>query len=94
MTVEDVIRFRKSGTSPDNIPPLIKALLHDASGDWDSAHNIAQDIQSMDGSWVHAYLHRKEGDKWNANYWYKRCNKPFPDYSLEEEWMKLVNALI
>ena len=71
-------------------PESLKALWHDAKGDWESSHNIAQDLQSEMGSWIHAYLHRKEGDQWNAGYWYRMANRPFPKHSLEEELKELV----
>ncbi|MDF0716193.1 hypothetical protein PY092_08555 [Muricauda sp. 334s03] len=70
----------------------LKSLWFDAKGDWEASHDIAQDLHSQMGSWIHAYLHRKEGDKWNAGYWYNRANKPFPEYSLEEELKVLVEA--
>lgn len=66
--------------------PCQKALFWDKNGDWDRAHSIVQEIDSSDAAWVHAYLHRKEGDKWNANYWYNRAGKPFSVLSFEEEW--------
>ena len=74
-----------------NISEILAALWHDAKGDWESAHNIAQTqegVQSYDR--LHAYLHRKEGDNWNANYWYKRAKTTMPDLSLQEEWTFLV----
>ena len=70
----------------------LQSLWFDAHGDWESSHNIAQDLHSTMGSWIHAYLHRKEGDEWNARYWYDRAGKPFPNYSLEEELKVLVEA--
>ncbi|MCB0372896.1 MAG: hypothetical protein KDD31_07810 [Muricauda sp.] len=75
---------------PQEWPLPLQALWYDAKGDWESSHDIAQDLSSQMGSWIHAYLHRKEGDKWNARYWYDRANKPFPDYGLEEELKVLV----
>lgn len=86
-------RIREQGTIPSDLPHLLRALLIEKSGDWDAAHSIAQDDPSSDGSWVHAYLHRKEGDRWNANYWYNRAGKPMPDYALEQEWDEIVEAL-
>jgi hypothetical protein len=77
----------------DNI--LLKALFHDAKGDWESAHNIAQ---SREGTLLydrlHAYLHRKEGDDWNANYWYRRAKTTMPSVSLAEEWAQLVTLFL
>ena len=74
--------------------PLLKALWHDAKGDWQSAHHLAQDIPSKDGSWVHAYLHRKEGDLSNASYWYHKAGKPVSDKSLHDEWDEIAQALL
>ena len=75
---------------PQEWPLPLQALWYDAKGDWESSHDIAQDLPSQMGSWIHAYLHRKEGDKWNARYWYDRASRPFPDCSLEEEFKILV----
>ncbi len=72
--------------------PLIRALELDKAGDWDEAHSIAQDIHSADGSWLHAYLHRKEGDLGNAAYWYSRADKQVPEDTLEDEWNRLYAA--
>jgi hypothetical protein len=58
-------------------------------GDWDRAHDIAQDMPGRDGAWLHAYLHRVEGDAFNAGYWYRRADRPEPTESLTEEWETL-----
>lgn len=70
----------------------LRALWYAAKGDWESSHDIAQEINSPMGSWIHAYLHRMEGDEWNAGYWYERAGKPFPNFSLEQELWVLVEA--
>lgn len=78
-------------TTPPSFPnSLLLALWHEGRGDWDASHNIAQDVHSKEGSWVHAYLHRKEGDIWNADYWYNRAGRKRPPYSLEQEWQEMV----
>ncbi len=64
---------------------LLKALWWDAQEQWDKAHDIAQEISDEDGSWIHAYLHRKEGDQFNADYWYRRAGRQRFEGSLEEE---------
>jgi hypothetical protein len=69
---------------------LLKSLWFDAKGDWKTAHDFVDGISGADAAWVHAYLHRKEGDIWNADYWYTRAKKTRPDCSLEEEWESLV----
>ena len=73
---------------------LLKALWHDAEGDRHKAHELAQDVVSPDGSWVHAYLHRKEGDVSNASYWYRHAGKVPASTSLEAEWEEIVAALL
>ena len=61
---------------PGGLSPLLQALWWDAKGNWRRAHAIAQEIETPDAAWVHAYLHRKEGDDWNAGYWYRRSGRP------------------
>jgi len=74
----------------------LQALWADAQGDWDGAHALAQQAGSREGDWVHAYLHRKEGDLGNAGYWYARAGKPPQDagVSLATEWGAIVTALL
>jgi hypothetical protein len=79
---------------PSNIGKYLEALWYDGKDDWDQSHNIAQDIEDRNGSWIHAYLHRKEGDISNARYWYQRAGKPVPSYSLEKEWEELVQQFL
>lgn len=71
----------------------IQALEADKSGDWNQAHELIQDISSKEAAWIHAYLHRKEGDDWNARYWYSRAGKPFFIGSIDEEWHALMHDL-
>ena len=91
---EDFLKLKDEGTVPEDVPPLLQALLLDAAGDWDNSHRIAQSDVSRDGSWVHAYLHREEGDLGNASYWYRSAGRTMPDLSLEEEWEYIAIALI
>ena len=65
-----------------------------AKGNWDQAHRIVQDDGSRDAAWVHAYLHRVEGDLGNAGYWYRQAGRPAATDSLESEWQRIVSALI
>jgi|HubBroStandDraft_6_1064221.scaffolds.fasta_scaffold1660340_2 hypothetical protein len=74
-------------------PPLL-ALWHDARGDWDLAHECVQEEGSREGAWVHAYLHRKEGDLGNAGYWYARAGRPRTTLLLEEEWSAIAGELL
>jgi hypothetical protein len=84
----------QSSTQAPTLSDLLVALWHDGQGDWHKAHELTQDIETPDGSWVHAYLHRKEGDKFNANYWYQRAGKKFPALSLMQEWEEIATELL
>ena len=79
---------------PSEVSETLKALWWERRGDWETAHKIAQEIPSRDGSWVHAYLHRTEGDDSNAGYWYSRAGKPHSTESLEREWEQIVSAFL
>lgn len=95
MTLDDLEAAVRAGTPlPVLAPPLVRALWHDARGDWEEAHRLAQDVQGDDGAWVHAYLHRKEGDHGNAGYWYRRAGKPHESGSLDAEWRAIAAALL
>ena len=84
-----------SGTNPSlGLSVYLQSLWYDGKGDWNKAHTIIQDIEDDTGSWIHAYLHRKEGDKFNANYWYNKAGKSIPHYSLEQEWQEIIKALL
>lgn len=82
--------------APAGVSGALQALWHDARGDWDGAHECAQEDKSRDGSWVHAYLHRKEGDEGNAGYWYARAGRPMPGrgVTLEAEWAAIARELV
>ncbi len=84
--------FRASAAPPDE-PPL-RALWLDARGDWDGAHKCVDVLEDKDSMWVHAYLHRKEGDVSNARYWYARAGRPPQDGPLEDEWTEIAGALL
>lgn len=96
-TPVDVATFEESLTGPappDGVSEALQALWHERRGSWERAHEIAQEIASSDGSWVHAYLHRREGDQSNAAYWYRRAGKPTMRGSLDDEWQAIVEALL
>jgi hypothetical protein len=78
---------------PAGLGSLLRALWHEAKGDWNRAHAIVQDEQGHAAAWVHAYLHRKEGDLANAHYWYRRAGKPVCTTSLEREWESIAAVL-
>ncbi|NAY90701.1 hypothetical protein GTQ34_02110 [Muricauda sp. JGD-17] len=73
-------------------PLPLQALWWDAKGDWNASHDMAQELHTPMGSRIHAYLHRKEGDQWNADYWYRRAGKTFLKYDLNQEFRELVEA--
>jgi hypothetical protein len=80
--------------SRDNFSGVLLALWWDGKGDWEQAHVIAQDISGRDGAWVHAYLHRKEGDSFNANYWYRQAGRRPASGDLRVEWEAMVSELL
>jgi hypothetical protein len=79
--------------APDLGPPLA-ALWWAAKGKWDEAHKLVQDEDTAEAAWVHAYLHRVEGDLGNAGYWYRQAGQPVAKDALESEWERIVSTLI
>ena len=89
--------FKKSisaGSIPANLPLHLQALWYDGKGDWKRAHDLIDQQSDTASAHIHAYLHRKEGDLWNADYWYKRAGNSRPAVSLNEEWEQLVTSFI
>ena len=89
--------FRQSLSAselPAGLSVALAGLWWDAKGDWTRAHESAQQDEGRDGSWVHAYLHRKEGDQGNAAYWYSRAGKPVCREPLDAEWLSIVKGLL
>ena len=91
----DIERFEASlsGDAPPLSPPLL-ALWHAAKGEWDAAHRVVQAEKDADSAWVHAYLHRLQGDLGNARYWYGRARRPEPDRTPEQERKAITAALL
>jgi len=79
---------------PGNMSAYLLSLWHDAKGDWERSHTIIQDINDTTAAWIHAYLHRKEGDIGNADYWYRRAGKTRPAVSLKEEQEEIIKAFL
>lgn len=79
---------------PEGLKVPLAALWWDAKGDWARAHSLVNDLETAEGMAVHAYLHRKEGASWNADYWYGRAGRAFYRPALEEEWQALVEGLM
>jgi len=94
MTLEQFEATLTANAPPGGITNSLAAMWYDGKGDWEQAHMIAQDIPTREGSWVHAYLHRKEGDDWNAGYWYNRAGQAVPAEPLEQEWKDIVTRLL
>ncbi|MCB0669329.1 MAG: hypothetical protein KDC80_26075 [Saprospiraceae bacterium] len=94
MNIGEFKRSLKNSELPAGLTAELKALWYDGKGNWDYAHEIAQDIESRSGSHIHAYLHRKEGDLANAGYWYRRADRQMPNKSLEAEWEDLVEIFL
>jgi hypothetical protein len=72
----------------------LEAVWHDLHGDWDTAHNVVQQMSDEFAMWIHAYLHRKEPDIWNAKYWYRACHRPYPgDLGFDQEAANILAEL-
>jgi hypothetical protein len=76
------------------LPPLLQAIRHGLRGEWEAAHGIAQNVEGADGAWVHAWLHRIEGDLANAGYWYRRAGRPAATDSTDAEGRTIARALL
>ena len=94
MTLKEFLDSIKNTRPSQQYSEILKSLWWDKKGNWDTAHAIAQSIPTVRGSAVHAYLHRKEGVLWNADYWYSRAGKDRPNISLDEEWQQLVEEML
>ena len=94
MTLDEFAATLAQPSPPEGCSAALVALWHDAKGDWERAHHVAQEIHDEDGAWVHAYLHRKEGDTGNARYWYRLACRPLSSDPLPDEWTRIVEALL
>ena len=94
MTLADFNATLTDPTPPAHLPAPLAALWWDAKGDWAQAHSLVDSLDTPQGMAVHAYLHRKEGAEWNANYWYTRAGRTFHRPTLEAEWEVLVSGLL
>ncbi len=79
---------------PEGLGPALQALWHKAKGNWDEAHRLSQAQDDELGAWVHAHLHRVEGNNANADYWYRRAGRPRSSAPLNDEWEEIVSALL
>ena len=94
MNFEEFQKSLSASSPPGNLSGYLQSLWYDAKGDWNRSHEIIQNIESTTAAWIHAYLHRKEGDMGNADYWYRRADKKRPGAGLNEEWEAIVKALL
>jgi hypothetical protein len=94
MTLKEFAASLTQETAPVGLAAPVEALWWDGKGDWARAHALVDELETRDGMAVHAYLHRKEGEQWNAEYWYRRAGKRFYRAELEEEWRALAAGLL
>lgn len=90
---EDFLKSLEQPTAPE-MSYLLKALWEDKKGNWDRSHDLVDGPDGNDAARIHAYLHRKEGDIWNADYWYRRSGETRPNILLDEEWEMLVRRYL
>jgi hypothetical protein len=93
MTIDEYLSSIDGDHAPDGLSPYLTALWYEKRGDWKRAHEIVQEIDDVTAAWLHAYLHRREGDLDNAGYWYRQSGKPVARASLDVEWREIVDAL-
>lgn len=94
MTLEQFRQSVRENAPARDLNAALAGLWWDAKGDWTKAHESAQQDEDIAGSWVHAYLHRKEGDASNAAYWYSRAGRRPSQLTLEQEWEEIATALL
>jgi hypothetical protein len=90
----DEFRATLSDAKPPAVAPLLRAMWYAANGKWDEAHGIAQEINDRNGAWVHAHLHRVEGDLGNARYWYRQATQHEATDSIQAEWERIATELL
>ena len=94
MNVQEFEALLRLDVPPRELTPAVEALWWDAKGDWTRAHALVNELDTPDAMAVHAYLHRKEGEEWNANYWYRRAGEQYRRATFEAEWSALVGGLV
>jgi hypothetical protein len=94
MSFAEFLKSTSSPAEPAGLTGPLRALWLDARGEWDAAHEAAQAAGGREGAWVHAYLHRKEGDEGNAGYWYARAGRPAASGDLQAEWEAIARELL
>ena len=94
MQFEEFTKSIHAVSAPETLSQYALSLWYDARGDWHKAHALIQDIGDNTAAWIHAYLHRKEGDAGNAAYWYRRAGKKKPAGALEKEWEEIARSVL
>ena len=94
MNAKELRESAANAEPPEGLSPALAALWRLARGEWDAAHGLAQSDRGRDGAWVHAHLHRVEGDLANAGYWYRRAGRPASEAPLEDEWEEIATSLL
>ena len=94
MNVEQFTQSLSSDAPPRGLAVHVEALWWDGRGNWARAHELVNELETPEAMAVHAYLHRKEGQEWNANYWYRRAGEQYRRASLQEEWSALVESFL
>ncbi|MCC5638681.1 hypothetical protein LC593_23180 [Nostoc sp. CHAB 5844] len=95
MNTQEFLRLiDKQVSCPQTLPKALQALWYDKKGNWNQAHEIVQNASDVDSAWVHAYLHRKEGDLNNARYWYRHSSQPEFMGELNQEWEHITSLLL
>jgi hypothetical protein len=94
MTLDEFTQLMEKESCPSSLSRALQALWHDKKGNWQKAHDLVQNANDADSAWVHAYLHRKEGDLSNARYWYRRIGQPECQVGLEKEWQQIARNLL
>jgi hypothetical protein len=94
MNMDSFTESLLNDSPPEKLSAALTALWYDAKDNWDAAHDLINDLSGKEEAWVHAYLHRKEGDIGNAGYWYRRAGKEVCNLSLQEEWNQITKSLL
>mgnify|MGYP006274747583 CR=1 FL=1 len=92
MNFDHFLKSLGDSAPPHGISEALKALWYDRREQWERAHEIVQDETDTTAAAIHAYLHRKEGDNWNADYWYRKAGRPSFKGSLDAEWSSLARG--
>lgn len=96
MTLDELVQSaQQDGSPPSDLSPELQSLWHTKAGNWEAAHDIAQDIHTPMGSWLHALLHLIEGDTGNAGYWFRNASRPIRSISETDElWEEIATELL